>query len=163
MHTYISSLLDLLPPAFPPARPSWGTELSFLCYTQQLLTSYLFYTWQCIYVNPNRPLCPASLVCWLNILSRDVLLWEEYERKKWEQYSPSSNTHTLTKGKKEKKYTPAHPLFPLLGFSLIQPFDLFAMYDNFLLSQKQIEVSLELMRTLTASPPCLTFSICVLT
>lgn len=62
-----------------------------------------------------------------------------------ENNTPPPPTHTHTKGKKEKKYALAHPLFPLLGFSLIQPFDLFAVYDNFLLSQKQIEVSLELM------------------
>ena len=136
-----------LPPCLPPTRPPWGPSWAS-CVTQQLPTSYLFYTWQCIYVNPNRPICPTSLVCWLNILSREVLLWEDYEGKEWEQYSPSSNTHTHTHTQKERKKKPkklAHPLFPLLGFSLIQPFDLFAVYDNFLLSQKQIEVSLELM------------------
>ena len=67
---------------------------------------------------------------------------------------PPPTPHAHTKGRKERKKIFSGPSslcrFPLLGFNLIQPFGLFAMYANFLLSQKQIEVSLELMYTLTS-------------
>lgn len=62
--------------------------------------------------------------------------------------------HTHKRKEEKKKYIYLGPSslcrFPLLGFSLIQPFGLFAVFANFLLSQKQIEMSLELMYTRTS-------------
>ena len=53
-YTYIPSLLNLPPhtpiPTHPHRAPSWAP-----CATQQLPTSYLLYTWQCIYVNLTLP------------------------------------------------------------------------------------------------------------
>ena len=64
--------LPLEPPSYPPhptpSRSSQSTELT-PCATQQLPTSYLFYTWSCINVSPDlttghilRPLVPAGLI-----------------------------------------------------------------------------------------------------
>ena len=63
MYTYISSLLNLPPTGPPPTHPthlghhrapSWAP-----CAIQQVLTSYLFYTRYCLYVNPNLPVHPT--------------------------------------------------------------------------------------------------------
>ena len=61
MYTYIPSLLDLPPTPTPnPTHlghhraPSWAP-----CVIQQVPTSYLFYTWQCRYVNPNLSIHPT--------------------------------------------------------------------------------------------------------
>lgn len=77
-------------------------------------------------------------------------------RKRGEGSGPRLLTYTCThiKGKRKRKNIYSGPSslcrFPLLGFSLIQPFGLFAVFANFLLSQKQIEMSLELMYTRTS-------------
>ena len=63
MYTYIPSLLDL-PPTSPPHPVHLGhpRALSWApCAIPQVPTSYLFYTWQCTYVNPNLPIHPTSL------------------------------------------------------------------------------------------------------
>ena len=53
MYTYMPSLLDPHPTPLGHHRaPSWTP-----CVTEQLPTSYLFYTWWCIYVSPNLPIC----------------------------------------------------------------------------------------------------------
>lgn len=63
----------------------------------------------------------------------------------------STRTCTRKEGKKKIFSGPSRLCqFPLLGFHLIQPFGLFAVYANFLLPQKQIEVSLELMYALAS-------------
>lgn len=78
--------------------------------------------------------------------------------------NPRACAHTrLIKGK-EKLNSGLFSLcrFPLLGFSLIQPLGLFAVYANFLLSQKQIEMSLELMYALTSlTSPFNVFHMCI--
>lgn len=78
-------------------------------------------------------------------------------RKSNDDSAPDTHTHirTCTRSWKEgkKKIFPGPSRlcqFPLLGFHLIQPFGLFAVYANFLLPQKQIEVSLELMYALAS-------------
>ena len=58
-YTSLPSLLGLPPPPHPPhlghhRAPSWAP-----CAIQQVPTSYLFYTWWCIYVNPNLPVHPT--------------------------------------------------------------------------------------------------------
>ena len=60
MYSYIPSLLNLpcTPPTSHPSRSSQSTKLSFLCFIA-VPTSYLFYTWYCVYVNPNLPICPS--------------------------------------------------------------------------------------------------------
>ena len=59
-YTYIPSLLSLpcTPPQSHPSKSSQSTKLSFLCFIV-VPTSYLFYTWYCIYVSPNLPVCPS--------------------------------------------------------------------------------------------------------
>lgn len=76
---------------------------------------------------------------------------------------PSAHTHTR-KGRKKKIFPGPSRLcrFPLLGFNSVQPFGLFAVYANFLLSQKQIEVSLELLYPLTSlASPFNIFHMCI--
>ena len=54
-YTYVSSLLSLPPTPLGHHRaPSWA-----LCAMQQLPTSYLLYTWWCIYVSPTLSICPT--------------------------------------------------------------------------------------------------------
>ena len=66
-YTYITSFLSL-PPLLPshPSGLSQSTRLGSLCCTHQLLTSYLFYAWQCIYIltllAPFRPRYPFPTV-----------------------------------------------------------------------------------------------------
>ena len=80
MYTYILSLLNL-PPALPPPftslgyhrTPSWAPGVM-----QQLPTSHLFYTWQCVYVSATLSVHPVlsfpcrvhkSLLCiWSTLL-----------------------------------------------------------------------------------------------
>ena len=58
IYPHIPSLLHLPPTLpIPPSRCSQSTEL--ISRAMQLLpTSYLFYTWQCIYVHTTLSLCP---------------------------------------------------------------------------------------------------------
>lgn len=75
-------------------------------------------------------------------------------------------THAnMRTGKRERKmYSGPFILcqFPLLGLSLIQPFGLFIICTNFFLSQKQTEVSLELMYTPTSlTSPFNIFHMCI--
>ena len=51
-----------LPPAPPshPSRLSQSTEMSSLCHRAQGTTSYLLYTWQCIYVKDTLSIRPMS-------------------------------------------------------------------------------------------------------
>ena len=59
MYTYIPSLLDLplTPPSHPLGHhraPSWAP-----CAIQHLPTSYLCYTWQCVYISATLSICPT--------------------------------------------------------------------------------------------------------
>ena len=57
MYTYIPSLLDLPPNPLHPTHLGHHRALSWApCTIQQVPTSYLFYTWWCIYVNHNLPI-----------------------------------------------------------------------------------------------------------
>ena len=51
-----------------------------------------------------------SRMCWPSVLSRQVLLIEEYEEKECDNAPPPPPTHTQKEGKKEKKYSLAHPV-----------------------------------------------------
>ena len=58
---YIPSLLSL-PPSIPTSQPSQASQSpgwAPCVITQQLPTSYLFYTGQCIYVSATFPVCPT--------------------------------------------------------------------------------------------------------
>ena len=58
MYTYIPFLSDL-PPTPPPSHPSGPSHSTKTpCAIERLPTSYLFYTWWYVYVNPNLPICP---------------------------------------------------------------------------------------------------------
>ena len=63
MYTYILSLWDLTStPHLPPPSHSSGSSQSTKwasCVLQKVLTSYLFYTWWCIYVNLSLPILPT--------------------------------------------------------------------------------------------------------
>lgn len=111
-----------------PIQASWGDhELPpVLCSSFPLA---IHFTRGSVYMSIPTIQCPTSLVCWLNTLSKKVSLREEYEGRN-ENMLPLLQ-HTHTKGKKEKKYALAHPLFPLLGFSLIQPFRLVCRVRQF--------------------------------
>ena len=57
----------------PSTRSSARTQLSYLA-TQQASTSRLFYTWQCIYVNPSLPIRPTPFPLTLCLLVRSLRL-----------------------------------------------------------------------------------------
>ena len=58
VHRYPS--LQDLPPTLPPSHPSGSSQsIKTPCVIERLPTSYLFYTWWCMYVNPNLPICPT--------------------------------------------------------------------------------------------------------
>ena len=53
--------LSLEPPSPFPLLTSLGHHRSPSCAIQQLPTSYLFYTWEYVFVNPNLPIYPHAL------------------------------------------------------------------------------------------------------
>ena len=57
--TYIPFLLNLLPTPHPTSLGHHRAMGWAPCVIQQLLTSSLFYTWWCIYVNASLSLCPT--------------------------------------------------------------------------------------------------------
>ena len=59
--TYIPSLWTSLPPTYPLTHLGHNRALSCIapCAIQQVPTGYLFYTWQCIYVNAPLPIHPT--------------------------------------------------------------------------------------------------------
>ena len=75
MYTYIYIYIYMYPlppeppfPSPPPPPPHHLTPLGHHrtpgwapCAIQQLPTSYLLYTWQCIYINTTLPVCPTPL------------------------------------------------------------------------------------------------------
>ena len=86
-HVYTDPL-PLGPPShslIPALRSSRSTRLGFLCWMQQVPTSSLFYTRQCVYVSPNLPihptllfpLCPraCSLGLWLCSCPANRFIW----------------------------------------------------------------------------------------
>ena len=74
MYTYIRYLLDLPPTHLGRHRAPSCTP----CAVQHVPTSYLFYTWLCIYVKPNlpiRPTLPFLALCPFSIRSLCLCLY----------------------------------------------------------------------------------------